>query len=122
MAIDFNTTLGKTRLLSADLDESALLLNDEILNGYLALNADNPYRAAADALDAVATSATLLDRKIRTQDLQTDGPAVAAELRKKAAALREQADLALYLAEGSHFEVIGGPETYAEAAEHGYLW
>lgn len=119
---DYTTPLGKTRLLSADLDESAPLLSDEILSGYLALHADNPYRAAADALDAMATSATLLDRKIRSQDLQTDGPAVATELRKKAASLREEADAALYLLEGSHFEVIGGPETYAEAAEQGSLW
>lgn len=122
MAIDFNTTLGKTRLLSADLDEGSKLLSDEILQGYLALNGDNPYRAAADALDAMATSETLLSRKIRTQDLQTDGPAVALELRKKAASLREQANVAQALVDAGYFEVIGGPETYAEAAEHGNLW
>jgi len=33
-----------------------------------------------------------LSKKIRTQDLQTDGPAVAEELRKRAEALRKQAD------------------------------
>jgi hypothetical protein len=113
---DYTTPLGKTRLLSADLDEAAPLLSDEILSGYLALHADNPYRAAADALDAMATSATLLDRKIRSQDIQTDGPAVAAELRKKAADLRSQADTADLVLAGSYFEIIGD-ELCAEAAE-----
>lgn len=46
---------------------------------------------AADALDAIATSEVLLSKKITTQDLSTDGPAVAAELRKQAAALRARA-------------------------------
>lgn len=92
MAIDFTMPIGQVRLLTADFNEAALLLTDEHLHGYLSMNADNVLRAAADALDAVATSESLVSKKIRTQDLQTDGPAVATDLRKKAAELRARAD------------------------------
>lgn len=112
---DYTTPLGKTRLLSADLDAGSQLLSDEILLGYLALHDDNPYLAAADALDAMATSETILSRKLRTQDLQTDGPAVAAELRKQASYLRSKA----VLDDAGHFEIIA-PDIAAEASER--LW
>ena len=46
---------------------------------------------AAAALDAIAVSEVLLSKKITTQDLSTDGPAVAAELRKQADSLRARA-------------------------------
>ncbi|QLQ16139.1 MAG: hypothetical protein HZY73_11295 [Micropruina sp.] len=46
--------------------------------------------AAADALDQIASSEALLSKKITTQDLSTDGPAVAKSLREHAAALRRQ--------------------------------
>lgn len=48
--------------------------------------------AAADALDAIAASEALISKKIIAPDLSTDGPAVAAELRKQAAGLRARAD------------------------------
>ena len=105
MAIDLTSDLGRIRLLTADLNEGALLLTDEHLRGYLDLNEGNVYRAAADALDAMATSDVLLSRKIRTQDLSTDGPAVAADLRKQAAVLRARA-AAAEEAEADGFEVI----------------
>lgn len=121
MAIDYTTPLGQVRLLTADLDPAAPLLTDEMLQGYLALHQDNPYRAAADALDAMATSEVLLSKKIRTQDISTDGPAVAAELRKQAAYLRGKADTADALLQQGYFEVISGAPGYAEAAERG-IW
>lgn len=46
---------------------------------------------AAAALDVIATSEVLLSKKLTTQDLSTDGPAVAEALRKQAAALRARA-------------------------------
>lgn len=45
--------------------------------------------AAADALDAIASSQTLIQKKIKLLDLSTDGPAVAADLRKHANTLRK---------------------------------
>lgn len=96
MPTDFKTPLGKVRLLIADLAEPSKI-SDEILEGYLGLYEDaDPkcaeWRAAADALDAMGTSELLESKKIRTQDLSTDGPAVAAALYKKAAELRARAD------------------------------
>lgn len=49
-------------------------------------------RAAADVIDALANNEALVLKKIKTEDLETDGPATANALRRGAAALREQAD------------------------------
>lgn len=51
--------------------------------------------AAADALDAIADNEILISKKIRTEDLQTDGPAVGNALRAHAATLRAQQKLEL---------------------------
>jgi hypothetical protein len=101
MAIDFESDLGRVRLLIADFDESQPIFTDEHLTGYLSLKAGSVKRAAADALDAIATSEVLLGKKIRTQDVTTDGPAVAADLRKKARELRDEADAE----DGAFFDV-----------------
>ncbi|OIH86018.1 hypothetical protein BLJ79_04275 [Arthrobacter sp. UCD-GKA] len=112
---DYTTPTGQVRLLIADLAEPPLMA-DDVLEGYLGLHGyalwdpdsitrPGIWRAAADALDAIATSEVLTSKKIRTQDLSTDGPAVAAELRKQAAALRGKADQA-EAADDSFFEII----------------
>jgi len=84
----------KVRLLIADVDTDPAkqLLTDDQVDGFLELEAANVKRAAADALDAIASSEALVSKKIRTQDLATDGPAVADSLRKHADRLRVQAD------------------------------
>lgn len=93
MAIDFKTPLGQVRLLTADTDETAFLLDDEHYSGYLHLNGQHVRRTAADVLEAMANTESLVQKKIRTQaGLTTDGPAVAADLRKQAATLRAMAD------------------------------
>ncbi|GAA5229261.1 hypothetical protein [Arthrobacter cryoconiti] len=109
MPTDFKTPLGKVRLLTADLSTPPKI-SDEILDGYLGLyEAAEPqcaiWRAAADALDAMATSDLLQSRVIRTQDLSVDGAKFAAELRKQAAELRLRADEA-DAANDSFFDVI----------------
>lgn len=48
-------------------------------------------RAAADAIDAMANNEAMILKKIKTEDLETDGPALANSLRGGAKALREQA-------------------------------
>lgn len=117
MAINFTSDVGKVRLLIADLNEAALLLSDELVQGYLDLNDGDRNRAAADALDAIAMSEVLVSKKIRTQDLSTDGPAVAAELRAQAARLRAKAD-ALDEDAGSFFDIVAfGHHTGPEGAE-----
>lgn len=87
---DYTTPAGQVRLHTADLDDANPIVSDEIIKGYLAMHDNDVLLAAADVLDAIATTELLLAKKIRTQDLSTDGPAVAAELRKKAAELRER--------------------------------
>lgn len=115
MAVDTESAVGQVRLLTADLDEANPVLADNLIKGYLSLNDDNVHRAAADVLDAIATTEVLLAKKIRTQDLSTDGPAVAAELRAQAARLRARADSS----ESSWFEVIPfGCTSPVEGAEY----
>lgn len=75
--------LDAVRFLIADVGEDSLLADSQVAE-MLALNGGSIRRAAADCLDAIATSEVLVSKKIRTQDLATDGPAVAAELRAQA--------------------------------------
>lgn len=95
--MDYETPIKHVRVLIADM-ATPPLIDDQTLQTYLELQgwADGArwavYRAAADALEAIAVSEVLVSKKIRTQDLSTDGPAVAEALRKLAAGLRDQAD------------------------------
>ena len=77
------------RLRIADTTEPPLLTTDQLRALWDV--APGPWSAAADALEVIAVSEVLVSKKIRTQDLQTDGPAVAAELRAQA---RNHRDLA----------------------------
>lgn len=88
---DYSSLIRQVRLLMADVG-SVQYLDDDQVNGYLALNGDNVRRAAADALDAVATSEALVSKVIKTQDLATDGVKVADSLRAHADRLRGLAD------------------------------
>lgn len=83
--------IEQVRLLMADVGDQQYLTDPQI-QVYLGLNGNNVRRAAADALDAIATSETLVGKVIRTQDLQTDGAKVADSLRKHADRLRQLAD------------------------------
>lgn len=62
-------------------------------------------RAAADAIDALANNEALILKKIKTEDLETDGAAVANSLRAGARQLRLQADDE-DRAESAFFEII----------------
>lgn len=71
------------------------LLSDDDIDAILGFNADNIRRSAADALDTIASSEALIQKRIELLDLKTDGPAVANALRQHARNLREmEADLA----------------------------
>lgn len=95
--MDYEAAIRQVRVLIADMGTPPLI-DDPTLQTYLELQDWTEgarwavYRAAADALDAIATSEVLTAKKIRTQDLSTDGPAVSAELRKQATGLRQRAD------------------------------
>lgn len=90
MAIDVTTPEGQVRLIIADMDGNNLILSDEHIMGYLSIEGNNLKLAAARALDAIATGESLLSKKLRSMTTSTDGPAVAADLRKHAAQLRKE--------------------------------
>ena len=90
-AIHLYDEIAYVRLLIGDTDTADPILSDDELVTLIQRGGGALY-GAADALDAIATSEVLISKKISTQDLSTDGPAVAAELRKQAAALRGRAD------------------------------
>ncbi len=87
MAFDANQ---QVRLLIADVDPSNWLFTEDQIDAFLTLEG-GVKRAAAQALDTIASSEALVSKVIRPQDLSTDGPKVAAELRKHAQSLRAQA-------------------------------
>lgn len=106
---DLSTAVGRVRLYIPDLvqledpknpvADPAYYFSDTELAGYMAEYSDEEKprrahvkRAAADAVDALANNEALILKKIVTEDLQTDGPAVANALRAGARALRAQAD------------------------------
>jgi hypothetical protein len=91
VAIDYSTTPGRVRLLIPDVDAASPLFSDDQITAFLTMEAGNIRLAAATALDVAASSEVMVSKVIRTQDLQTDGAKVAAELRARAATLREQA-------------------------------
>jgi hypothetical protein len=101
--IDYTTEVGQMRLLLADTDPNSLVLTDEQVEGYLAIERHNLKRAAAAALDAIASSEALVSKVITTQDRSTDGAKVADALRKHAAALRARADAEEGVEEESFF-------------------
>ncbi len=93
------------RLLIADEDPNNQLLTTPQLENLLALEGDNVKLAAAQALDIIASSEALVAKVIRTQDLSTDGPKTAAELRQHARALRAQSASAVDDADDGYFGV-----------------
>lgn len=72
-------------------NQADYLFSDDRLNSFLTLNKGNIRFAAADVIDAIADNESLVSKKIRTEDLQTDGPAVTNALRLHATSLRAQA-------------------------------
>lgn len=88
---DVTTDRGRVRLLITDTDTTQPIFQDAEIDAFLAMEADSLKRAAAAALDVIASNESLVQKYIRLQDLQTNGPAVAKDLREHAKALREQA-------------------------------
>lgn len=107
MAITYDLTVnaGKVRLLIPDTSATAYVFEDEEIDAFLALETD-VRRAAALALETIASSQALTLKVIRILDLQTDGARTAEALLKRAAQLRTQAEEAEAAEDGGAFEVI----------------
>ena len=88
-------------------DVTGNAFSDAEIDGYLAIEAGNVKRAAAQAIDTIADNEALASKVLRTQDVTTDGAKVAESLRKRAAALRAQADGDEDLSDdGAYFEIV----------------
>jgi hypothetical protein len=85
-----STDVGKMRLLIPDTNPAAHVFEDEELDACLGLEGGRVKRAAALALETMASNEAYTQKAIRLLDLSTDGPKVAAELRARAKSLREQ--------------------------------
>lgn len=90
--LDPGTDVGMVRLLIPDRNCGNLLLTDAEITGYLSLEGGAVKRAAAAALEAIATSEALTSKVLKDGDLATDGAKLSAELRARAKELRRQAD------------------------------
>lgn len=121
----YNTPLGQLRALLFQTERykdpanpeapADYLVSDDQLSAYIAINGDKLYGAAADALLALASNEALVSKKIRTEDLSTDGPAVAAELRRTAAEFKiKQNDLDESSDSLEAFEIVDFYETPAK--------
>jgi hypothetical protein len=86
------TDVGTVRLLISDTspENGGRIFTDTEIQAFLDLEGGAVKLAAAQALDAIASNEAMVSKRIRTLDLQTDGPAVAKALRDHAANLREQ--------------------------------
>jgi hypothetical protein len=84
------TEIGKIRVIISDSDSQYPFFQDEELQVFLGLAGD-VRRAAADALDTMASNQAMVMKVIATLDLETDGAATARALREHAKTLREQA-------------------------------
>ncbi len=104
--VDFSTVIGQIRALVPDVEQvdfedsgsPSYLFSDAHLRGlHLIAPGDGTakiYRAASSALRALAVSEALIQKVIRTEDLQTDGAKLATALLAGARQLEEQADKA----------------------------
>lgn len=92
MPIDYTSSRGKVRLLLNDVDETRQVFTDAEIDAFLELEGASVKRAAAQAIDTNADNEALASKVLKTQDLSTNGPAVAKELRKRADELRRQAE------------------------------
>lgn len=128
-----DTLVGKLRLLTSDsvlrkdpanrAAEPSYYYEDDQLEAFLDIEGGNLKLAAADVLMSFASNEAMVSKKIRTETLQTDGPAVAAELRLQAQAFRLEGNAAqdnLDADEGAFFTVdFADPITPYDAYELG---
>lgn len=101
---DFSTRIGRIRALIPDVEQvdyagdgaPEYMFSDAHLEGLFAISQGDDtarlYRAAASALRALAVSEGLIQKVIKTEDLQTDGAKLASALLSGARALDERAN------------------------------
>ena len=104
---DPTTDRGQVRLLLADTnvaDATLQIFTDAEIDAFLSMEGSVVLLAAARGAESIASSELYIQKKNRTLDVQTDGPAIAKEWREKAKAWRDQYDAegAIDIAEEVH--------------------
>ena len=102
---DPTTDLGRVRMIIQDKEETYAFFSDEEVQAYLDMNDTSVRRAAADALDSMASNEAYVQKRISLLELSTDGPSVAKALREHATSLRNLADAEDAGEEGGAFDV-----------------
>ena len=87
-----STDIGKVRLLIPDRISSDFIFDDDEITAFLSVESSSVKRAAALALETIASDIAMVDKVIKLLDLQTDGAKTSDALLKRAATLRDQAD------------------------------
>ncbi len=94
------------RLLISDTGTGAAqVFTDNQIEDFLILET-SVKRAAAQALDVIASNEAMVSKVIRDLDLSTDGAKVADALRKHAVELRKQADVSDEDGDGFVFDIV----------------
>ena len=116
MAFTFNvaTDAGKVRLLIPDRESTDPFFQDDEIDALLELEESVVRRAAALALETMASDAALCLKAVRLLDIQTDGKSVAEALLARAKVLRAQADTDEMDDDGGLFDIAEMvPNTFA---------
>ena len=115
--------ISEVRVLIPDLDSSNRIFTDAQITRFLSVAKGSDLRAAAFAVDAIATNEALILKKLTTDDFHVDGPAAADALRKHAAALRAEADRQDGIDE-SGFDLVFAQHTFCapEATPTPFSW
>lgn len=119
------TDIEKVRVLIPDNEQifdGDYLFSDNDLNAYLEVANNSVLRAASYAVLAIANSEAIISKIIKTQDLSTNGAAVADALRLTAKQLADRADKEDELAGEFYLNVVdyGVGTTRPELTEWNY--
>lgn len=93
MSIDLSTDVGQFRLIVPDRDEANFVFTDDEVSAFISLEGD-VRRAAALALETIASDNAMMLRYTQVLGLTVDGTRTSDALLKRAVALREQANQA----------------------------
>mgnify|MGYP001598245537 CR=1 FL=1 len=89
---DPTTSRGRVRLICTDTDSANQIFNDAEIDTFLVIEGDSLKKAAALALETIASQEALILKCVKTADVQTDGAKLAQTLLARAKSLRESAD------------------------------
>ena len=100
-----STPAGQVRLLIFDTNAGNYVFEDVEIAAFLSMESSNVRRAAALALETMASNEAFTLKVIRVLELQTDGAKTAESLMKRAAELRSQASADEAAEDGGAFDI-----------------